>query len=123
VQCTTSPLKCWNGGTCFVAAGAGTTLCQCPSAWGGGECQRLLASNIPPAASVAPAGTVAVPKWVAAPIVIGLLLLLCFGGALAYLVFRERRGRPVFARLEEGQPGRTRGLELHTLGSGSKESI
>ena len=90
-------LFCRNGGTCFDTPG-GTTLCRCPTEWAGGRCEMPLSStaNQPPApaaaAAAAPPGTVAVPTWVAAPIIIGIVLIVLLGAAICYMASRERRG-------------------------------
>lgn len=46
----------------------------------------------------------------AAPILLGILVLLCTCGALFFVIHRERKGQPVFTKLEgEG----TRRANLH----------
>jgi hypothetical protein len=114
VKCAGVPLWCYNGGVC-TPTGTGTTLCQCGPAWGGGRCQNLLGQSLSSTAVFAPApGTVAVPTWVAAPIIIGVVLLLGFAGCVCFMARRERSGNPVFKELPDSDAPKspTRGTEL-----------
>jgi hypothetical protein len=90
------PLWCYNGGVC-TPTGTGTMLCQCGPSWGGGRCQNLLGQTGESNATVlAPApGTVDVPPWVAAPIVVGVLFLFSVAGCVCFKARRERRDNPV----------------------------
>lgn len=117
LKCPDVPLWCYNGGTCRTIA-SGTTLCECTPQWAGGFCQTVNNANssghdfTPASQRASPPGTVAVPTWVAAPIIIGLVLILCLGGAVCYMGARERRGRPVFQPLESSGSSPTRRQEL-----------
>ena len=124
VRCGTSSLYCYNGGTCYVTS-SGTNLCRCPAGWTGGFCQKLLSlppSSPPPPMAMVPPGSVAVPTWVAAPIIVGIVLLLCCGGCVLYMARRERRGEPVFQKIDsDGASSPTRRQEL-TRHSRSEEA-
>lgn len=116
VKCAGVPLWCYNGGVCVVQ-NSGNTLCQCPKSWAGGSCQKINRDNssaigLPPVPVPAPPGTVAVPTWVAAPVVIGLVLILILSCMLFYMYKRERRGAPVFQQMDAGagSPTRRQGL-------------
>jgi hypothetical protein len=106
--CPSGTLLCANGGAC-----AGT-YCRCPdtSKWISVRCTLpvLAAAQAPPRA--APPGTVNVPTWVAAPIVVGVVALLFCGCTVFYLVYRERKGTPVFHKLDDQSAGVTRGQGL-----------
>lgn len=113
--------RCANNGTCTATG----FQCNCPPAWAGQRCELALLETPPPPSAVAaaaapassPPGTVAVPNWVAAPIVVGALLLLCLVACVAALVVRERRGAPIFAPLLErgalSSSSRARELAAH----------
>ena len=119
MRCGTSSLYCYNGGTCYVTS-SGTNLCRCPAGWTGGFCQKLLSPPAPPAPppmAMVPPGSVAVPTWVAAPIIIGIVLMLSCGGCVVYMARRERRGEPVFQKLETdsaASPTRRQELTRHS---------
>jgi len=105
-------LQCANGGVCQSA------YCSCPPSWIDTSCEQAVLVVAPPGPHSAPPGTVAVPAWVAAPILLGLLLLIGAVGAVVVLVVRERRGRPLFVKLENfSVPAPTRGaaLELQSV--------
>ena len=105
--------RCPNGLLCANGGGCEASYCACSVNWQDSNCEQpvLVAASSP---SSSPSGTGAVPAWVAAPILIGLLLLFAAVAAIGFLVVRERRGRPVFMRLEPS--GETRGAELQKRG-------
>lgn len=92
---------CAHGGTCNPLGNS----CNCPAGWGDTDCNQLIASSTPPpSATSSRRGTVAVPTWVAAPIILGVVLLCCAVTGLGVLIARERKGRPVFTRLVSTEP-------------------
>ncbi len=117
MKCAGVPLWCYNGGVCVVQ-NSGNTLCQCPKNFAGGSCQKINRDNtsaigLPPVQpAAAPPGTVAVPTWVAAPVIIGLVLILILSCMLFYMYKRERRGTPVFQQMDHGAGSLTRRQEL-----------
>jgi hypothetical protein len=117
VRCANdASLFCRNGGTCRDTP-TGTTLCNCPPEWAGGRCElprsstasdNAVTTATPPA--VPPANTVAVPTWVAAPIIVGIVLIILLAGFICFMASRERKGTPMFQKLEGGGPTRRQEL-------------
>lgn len=100
-------LACANGGTC-----AGT-YCRCDTTrWINVRCTLPVLAAAQAQPSAAPPGTVNVPTWVAAPIVVGVVALLVCGCTVFYLIYRERKGSPVFHKLDDQAAGVTRGQGL-----------
>ncbi len=108
VKCPGVPLWCYNGGNC-TATRSGTYTCVCPADWAGGSCQKLMSSALVPPPKP---GTVAVPTWVAAPIIVGIVLLLLLLFCVCFMAYRERKGRPVFQKLENEAVTPTRRQQL-----------
>lgn len=54
----------------------------------------------------------AVPTWVAAPIIFGLVMICMLCAAVALLIHREKKGRPVFQKLEPEAVTPTRRQQL-----------
>jgi len=96
ILCPGGVLSCLNGGTCFKSAG-GTDLCSCPAAYAGSKCQLLIGVTVN--STVYTPGPKQIPTWIAAPIIIGCVLLFAAIGGIVYMVRRERAGKPLFARL------------------------
>ncbi len=116
VQCASDlSLFCRNGGTCYNTP-SGNTLCRCPAEWAGGRCESPLSATAstdgapPVAPAAAPPNTVAVPTWVAAPIIIGIVLIILLACFICYMASRERKGAPVFQKLDDGGPTRRQEL-------------
>ena len=105
--CPSGALSCANGGSC-----AGT-YCRCDtSKWINVRCTLPVLASAQAQPTAAPPGTVNVPTWVAAPIVVGVVALLFCGCTVLYLVYRERKGTPVFHKLDDQAAGVTRGQGL-----------
>ena len=100
-------LHCANNATC------GATFCTCPAGWIDTNCELAMLS--PAVAVASPPSGVNIPGWSAVLIVIGVIVLVGSCAALCFLIMRERRGKPVFVRLEQEYPPMTRGQELHVV--------
>jgi hypothetical protein len=114
VRCANdASLFCRNGGACLAHV-SGNMRCDCPAEWTGGNCELPLSSTVSGnnagTAAAPPPNTVAVPTWVAAPIIIGIVLIILLAGVICFMASRERKGAPVFQKLEDGGPTRRQEL-------------
>ncbi len=100
----TDDVFCLNGGECQQTVN-GLRICICPAEWAGQYCQQLIGST----STKSTPNNNSVPAWVAAPIIIGFVVLISLISLLVFLIRRERRGQPVFSKLvasDEGVDGR-----------------
>lgn len=106
--CEKRVTRCAGGNYCENGAVCSGSRCVCPAGFDGGHCQLLVGHSPPPAPPASKGrgaladGDKRLAAIIAVPLVFVVVGLSVF---ITYLVRRERKGDPLFSKLEEMQSG------------------